>query len=71
MKIRTVLNTVSLVFSALAFLSLAIHALTFLGYDLRISFVWYGLQFSSALALILGLLIFGVNQKITPLPSNW
>jgi len=33
--------------------------------------VWYGLQFSSALALILGLIVFGVNQKITPLPSIW
>lgn len=74
MKIRDLVNSVCLIsFSALAVLSLILHALTFVGYDPRemSAYLWYGLQFSSAFALILALLTFGIKEKISPLPPNW
>lgn len=74
MKTRKLFNMVWLIlFSALALLSLVVHALTFFAYDPRgLSLgLWYGLQSSSALAFTLALIVFGVNKKISPLPSLW
>ncbi len=74
MKTRHLINLGLLIaFSGLTVLSLIIHVLTFIGYDPREIFyyLWYGLQFSSAFALILGLVVFGVNGKINPLPPTW
>lgn len=67
------LNEVCVIlFSLLALLGLTIHALTFVGYDPRAlsGGLWYGLQFSSALALIVALITFGENKRINLVPSS-
>lgn len=53
------------IFSLLALLGFTVHALTFFGYDPRAFSMglWYGLQFSSALALIVALVTFGENRR--------
>ena len=73
MKIRDLVNSAWLIlFSALAVLSLILHALTFIGYDPRemSAYLWYGVQLSSVVALVLGLIIFGMKKKISLPPSN-
>ena len=74
MKTRHLINPGSLiVFSALTVLSLIIHSLTFIGLDPRemSAYLWYGLQLSSAFALILALVVFGLKGKVSPLPLSW
>ena len=74
MNTRDRINSVSLIaFSTLTVLSLIIHALTFIGYDPReiSAYLWYGLQLSSAFALIVALIVFGLRGKVSPLPTSW
>jgi hypothetical protein len=74
MKTRDFINLASLIgFSALMLLSLIIHALTFTGYDPRemSTYLWNGLQLSSAFALIVALIVFGLKGRISPLPASW
>ncbi|PYS20606.1 MAG: hypothetical protein DMF72_20335 [Acidobacteria bacterium] len=73
MKGRDVLNKIcAITFSLLALLGFTVHAMTFFGYDPRALSLglWYGLQFSSALALIVALVTFGENRRINLLPPS-
>ena len=62
----------AIIFSLLALLGFTVHALTFFGYDARALSLglWYGLQFSSALALIVALVTFGENRRINLLAPS-
>ena len=62
----------AIIFSLLALLGFTVHALTFFGYDPRALSLglWYGLQFSSALALIVALVTFGENRRINLLAPS-
>lgn len=59
-------------FLTITFVSLAVHGLTFIGYDPRdlSSVLWYALQFGSALSLIIALCVFGLTKRHDPAPIS-
>ena len=59
--------------AGLTVVGLVVHALTFAGYDPRhlSRGVWYGLQVTAVLALILALVVFGFKGKTKPPPASW
>jgi hypothetical protein len=67
-------NLVSLiVFLGLTVLSLTLHALTFVGYDPRefSQSLWWGLQFASALSLIVGICFIGISEPYKAATIPW
>jgi hypothetical protein len=76
-RTSTALKTLNLltliIFIGLTVLSLTIHALTFVSYDPRefsLS-LWWGLQFASALSLILGICFIGITEPSQAVTIPW
>jgi hypothetical protein len=73
-KARGLFNLIALIaFATLAVVSLILHSLTFFGRDPRelSQYLWNGFQFSSALALIVAILAFGISEKTQPVAQEW
>jgi hypothetical protein len=71
---RETWNLITLiVFPGLAFLSVTMHALTFVGYDSREFFpiLWWGLQLASVLSLIVGVCFIGIREPYKPATIPW
>jgi hypothetical protein len=71
---RKILNLFTLIlFIGLTALSLILHALTFVGYDPSefSQNLWLGLQFASALSLILGICFIGINEPYEAATIPW
>ena len=74
LRMRDLFNLIAVIaFAALAVVSLVLHSLTFFGRDPRelSQYLWYGLQFSSAFALIVAILAFGITEKTQPVAREW